>query len=53
MDLSRGPREALKAYAMTHGLNYPWDGSGQYDEWVGDDPATGYPLSTVYLPLIK
>ncbi len=49
----RGPREALKAYAMTHGLNYPWDGSGQYDEWVGDDPATGYPLSNVYLPLIQ
>ena len=49
----RGPREALKAYAMTHGLNYPWDGSGQYDEWVGDDPATGYPLTNVYLPLIQ
>ncbi|MBL0028033.1 MAG: hypothetical protein IPO95_02710 [Rhodanobacteraceae bacterium] len=49
----RGPREALKAYAMTHGRMYPWDGSGQYDEWVGDDPATGYPLTNVYLPLIK
>jgi hypothetical protein len=49
----RGPREALKAYAMAHGLNYPWDGSGQYDEWVGDDPATGYPLTNVYLPLIR
>ena len=49
----RGPREALKAYAMTHGLVYPYDGSGQYDEWVGDDPATGYPLTNVYLPLIK
>lgn len=49
----RGPREALKAWAMTHGRVYPWDGSGQYDEWVGDDPATGYPLTNVYLPLIK
>lgn len=49
----RGPREALKAYAMTHGLVYPWDGSGQYDEWVGDDPATGYPLTNVYLPLLR
>jgi hypothetical protein len=49
----RGPRDALKAYAVTHGRMYPWDGSGQYDEWVGDDPATGYPLTNVYLPLIK
>ena len=49
----RGPREALKAWAMTHGRVYPWDGSGQYDEWIGDDPATGYPLTNVYLPLIK
>lgn len=49
----RGPREALKAYAMTHGHVYPWDGSGQYDEWVGDDPATGYPMTNVFLPLIK
>ena len=49
----RGPREALKAWAMTHGRMYPWDGSGQYDEWIGDDPATGYPLTNVYLPLIK
>jgi hypothetical protein len=49
----RGPREALKAYAMTHGMVYPWDGSGQYDEWIGDDPATGYPLTNVYLPLLR
>lgn len=49
----RGPREALKAWAMTHGRVYPWDGSGQYDEWIGDDPNTGYPLTNVYLPLLK
>lgn len=51
INVPRGPREALKAYAATHGFEYNWDGSGQFDYWVGDDEVTGYPITDVYLPV--
>lgn len=47
----RGPREALKAYAMTHGYEFAWDGAGQFDEWVEEYDDSGYPITRVYLPI--
>ena len=47
----RGPREALKAFAMTHGYEFAWDGAGQFDEWVTDADEDGYPVTRVYLPI--
>ncbi len=46
----RGPREALRAYAMTHAYEFAWDGAGQFDEWVTDADEDGYPVTRVYLP---
>ena len=51
INVPRGPREALKAYAATHGFEYAWDGTGQFDYWLGDDEVTGYPITDVYLPV--
>ena len=48
----RGPREALKAFAMTHGYEFAWDGAGQFDEWVIDADEEGYPVTRVYLPVV-
>lgn len=47
----RGPREALKAYAMTHNYEFAWDGAGQFDEWVVDADENGYPFTRVFLPV--
>jgi hypothetical protein len=47
----RGPREALKAYAMTHGYEFSWDGAGVFDEWVTDADEDGAPVTRVYLPI--
>lgn len=52
INVPRGPREALKAYAATHGYDYAWDGAGQFDYWLGDDDITGYPITDVYLPVV-
>lgn len=52
INVPRGPREALKAYAATHGYEYAWDGTGQFDYWLGDDEVTGYPITDVYLPVV-
>lgn len=47
----RGPREALRAYAMTHAYEFAWDGAGQFDEWVTDADEDGFPVTRVYLPI--
>ncbi len=47
----RGPREALRAFAMTHVYEFTWDGAGQFDEWVLDADEDGYPVTRVYLPI--
>ncbi len=47
----RGPREALRAYAMTHAYEFTWDGAGQFDEWVTDADEDGFPVTRVYLPI--
>lgn len=47
----RGPREALKAYAMTHGYDFVWDGAGQFDEWLTEGDETSFPITQVYLPI--
>lgn len=49
----RGPREALRAYAMTHAYEFAWDGAGQFDEWVTDADEDGFPVTRVYLPITK
>ena len=49
----RGPREALRAFAMTHGYDFAWDGAGQFDEWVTDADEDGYPVTRVYLPITR
>jgi len=48
----RGPREALRAYALTNGYEFAWDGVGQFEEWITDaDEQTGWPETRVYLPV--
>lgn len=46
-----GPREQLKAYAMTHGYEFAWDGGGQFEEWITDANEEGLPETRVYLPV--
>jgi hypothetical protein len=47
----RGARDALRAYAMTHGLGFSFDGSGQFEEWLDETNENGYFITNVYLPV--
>lgn len=45
------PRDMLRAYALTHGLDFDRDMIGSWEEWLPDEELTGQPMTNLVLPI--